>query len=371
MTRRALVLAACLFALAPATARAAVDLPPPAITGTAGDNGWYVSPVTLKWSPTGETSTSGCDTQTLTADTVGATVTCTASNGPGDSVTRTVTIHLDQTPPTAVAASPARPPDAPPFYTAPVAIAWSGSDPTSGIAACTATTYAGPDAPTATPTGSCRDNAGNVSSPVALTFAYDATAPPLTGLTATANPDRTIALGWTTSPDAQTATVVRNPGNATIMNAGPATTRATTDGPLAPATAYTYTVTVKDAAGNATSASASATTPAVPAELASTSKAKAKAKAKDRTPTLRWKAQRRAKYYNFQLFRNGRKILSAWPTKNHYTLHAQWRFRGRTQHLATGKYRWYVWPGYGRRAAHRYGRLHAKGAVTIPKPTPR
>jgi hypothetical protein len=140
------------------------------------------------------------------------------------------------------------------------------------------------------------------------------------------------------------------------------TTHSATDGPLAPSTTYTYTVTVKDAAGNATSATAAATTPSSAQELATSSAAK-----KDKTPTLRWKAMPRAKYYNFQLFRNGKKILSRWPTKNHYTLHAQWRFRGRTVHLAAGKYRWYVWPGYGRRSAHRYGRLHAKGAVAVPR----
>jgi hypothetical protein len=353
-------------ALAPASALAALPQIDYTLTGKAGDNGWFVGPVTINWTFTNMPTSIDCVTiETLRDDTSGAVRTCSATNASGTNSATTTPIKIDQTPPASITAAPARPPDAPPFYTAPVALAWSGTDATSLIAACTATTYSGPDASTAAPTGTCRDKAGNVAAPVTLTFAYDATAPPLTGLAATANRDDTIALGWTTSPDAQTATVVRNPGNVAIMNAGPATTHAVTDGPLAPSTAYTYSVTVKDAAGNTTSASASATTPAAPANAASKS---ATQRAK-RNPTLRWKAQPRAKYYNFQLFRNGRKILSAWPTKNHYTLHTKWRFRGRTHRLAAGRYRWYVWPGYGRRATHRYGRLHAKGAVAIPKAT--
>ena len=98
-------------------------------------------------------------------------------------------------------------------------------------------------------------------------------------------------------------------------------------------------------------------------EVASKSSTKPKAKS-TKNPTLRWKTRRGARYYNFQLFRNGHKILTAWPTRNHYTLHTTWRFHGRTQHLTAGRYRWYVWPGYGARTSHRYGRLHAKGTVT-------
>jgi hypothetical protein len=136
-----------------------------------------------------------------------------------------------------------------------------------------------------------------------------------------------------------------------------------TDGPLSPATPYTYTITLRDAAGNATSATAGATTPQA------TTAAASKATKNFKSRTLRWKAQPGAEYYNLQLFRNGRKVLSVWPTRAQYTLHATWRFGGRTQRLAAGRYRRYVWPGYGRRATHRYGRLHAKGALAIPKAT--
>ncbi|HEY6760595.1 MAG TPA: hypothetical protein VI318_13945 [Baekduia sp.] len=357
--------------MAAAPAQAALPQVDYTLSGPLGDNGWYVRPVTITWHITGATDLTGCVAiETLRTDTPGAQRTCAVSNDDGPVSATTKAIRIDQTPPTAVTAALARPPDAPPFYTRPVGITWSGTDATSGIAGCTTTTFAGPDALSAVPAGICKDRAGNTSPATALTLAYDGTAPPLNGLTATANPNGTIGVAWTTSPDAQTATVVRNPGGVAIMNAGPATTHALTDGPLGPSTAFTYTVTVKDAAGNATSAAVSATTPAALTSAASSSTSKGKSKSKTtNNRVLRWKAQPRAAYYNIQLYRNGKKLLSAWPTKNHYTLHETWRYAGRTHHLTAGRYRWYVWPGYGRRTERRYGRLLDKGAVSITKAT--
>ena len=42
------------------------------------------------------------------------------------------------------------------------------------------------------------------------------------------------------------------------------------------------------------------------------------------TRTLHWKRRAGAAYYNVQLFRNGHKLLSAWPKSNHYTLKSRW-----------------------------------------------
>jgi hypothetical protein len=359
--------------LAPAVAVGAVEIPAPTLTGTAGDNGWFTSEVTVKWAPSGAT-VSACGTQTLTADTAGTPVTCTASDDTS-SVARTVTVHIDQTPPTTVAATPARPPDVGPFYTAPLPITWSAADPTSGIAACTALTYTGPDGPAVAPTGTCHDRAGNVSAPLPFTFNYDTTAPTLTGLAATVGADRVVTLRWTPEADAETVSVVRRPGDGAAATRavldGAATTHEATDGPLTAGMTYTYSVTVRDAAGNAATASVMATTPTATVIAASqagaTDKTTDKTKAKAKRPTLTWRARSKVKYYNLQLFRNGHKILSAWPTVAHYTLKPSWRYHGHTYKLTAGRYRWYVWPGYGPRAAHRYGRLLTKGAVTVPK----
>jgi hypothetical protein len=291
-TSRLLGLLAIALAIAlgtPAVALGAVQVAP-TLTGTAGDGDWFTSGVVVKWTYSGETSTKGCDTQELTTDTPGTTLSCTAA-APGQEVTSTITVHIDQTPPTAVAATPARPPDLGLFYTAPLPISWSATDATSGIATCATLTYAGPEGPAVAPAGTCRDRAGNVSAPVAFTFGY--------GLPPTPAP---VVPVVTPAP-------------------------ASTAGPTATSTT---------------------------------------AKAKAKRPILTWRARPKVKYYNLQLFRNGRKILSAWPTVASYTLKPSWRFHGRIYKLAAGRYRWYVWPGYGPRSAHRYGRLLTKGVVTVP-----
>jgi large repetitive protein len=76
-----------------------------------------------------------------------------------------------------------------------------------------------------------------------------------------------------------------------------------------------------------------------------------------RPPLLRWRTVRRASYYNVQLYRAGRKVLTAWPTRPRLQLRARWKFNGKVQRLGPGVYRWYVWPGYGRASARRYGRM--------------
>ena len=74
-------------------------------------------------------------------------------------------------------------------------------------------------------------------------------------------------------------------------------------------------------------------------------------------PLLDWRAVPSADYYNLQLFRGGRKILSAWPAEPGFRVRHSWRFGGRTYVLTPGRYRWYVWPGFGARASSRYGKL--------------
>jgi large repetitive protein len=61
-------------------------------------------------------------------------------------------------------------------------------------------------------------------------------------------------------------------------------------------------------------------------------------------PLLRWKAVARARHYNVQVFRNGRKVLSAWPARPRLQLKRSWKFRGRTLRFTRGTYAWIVWP---------------------------
>ena len=82
------------------------DETPPAISanvsGTAGTNGWYRSAVEVTWTVTDDESdvseTVGCGPVSLTEDTGETSVTCSASSD-GGTATETVTIKIDQTPP--------------------------------------------------------------------------------------------------------------------------------------------------------------------------------------------------------------------------------------------------------------------------------
>jgi hypothetical protein len=74
-------------------------------------------------------------------------------------------------------------------------------------------------------------------------------------------------------------------------------------------------------------------------------------------PLLRWMPRARATYYNVQLYRNGKKILSRWPARPRFQLRMQWRYQGRLYRLRDGRYLWYVFPGFGVKTANRYGNV--------------
>jgi hypothetical protein len=176
------VLLGATFALAGALPAAGLADAAPTIsvvtTGTAGDNGWFVTSVTVKFVLTGETSSSGCDTVTLTAEGVNSSLSCTAI-GSGGSATSKPIIKIDKTPPS-VSGSTDRAPNGNGWFNSPVTVSFRGTDSTSGVASCTQPTYGGPDSADATVNGTCRDAAGNVGSG-AQTLRYDATAPSVSG----------------------------------------------------------------------------------------------------------------------------------------------------------------------------------------------
>jgi large repetitive protein len=84
-------------------------------------------------------------------------------------------------------------------------------------------------------------------------------------------------------------------------------------------------------------------------------------------PLLVWRRAARAGYYNVQLFRGKRKILSAWPTRARLRLSARWKFAGRVRRLTPGVYRWYVWPGYGVPSARNYGQLLGQSMFVVAR----
>lgn len=65
-------------------------------------------------------------------------------------------------------------------------------------------------------------------------------------------------------------------------------------------------------------------------------------------PTLRWRARAGAAYYNVQIFRGARRVLSAWSSATRLRVPEGVLEQGRS-------YVWVVWPGSGPRGAARYG----------------
>ncbi|TAK36654.1 MAG: HYR domain-containing protein [Chloroflexota bacterium] len=75
----------------------------PIVTGTLGSSGWYTSSVSIAWTvadpESGIVSSSSCDTVTLSTDTAGTVVSCSALNAADLSTTGSVTIMIDTTAP--------------------------------------------------------------------------------------------------------------------------------------------------------------------------------------------------------------------------------------------------------------------------------
>ncbi|HEY5141885.1 MAG TPA: fibronectin type III domain-containing protein [Solirubrobacteraceae bacterium] len=343
---------------------------PPVITaklfGTAGQGGWFTSDVTVNWDiqPPGYTST-GCEGVTIDAETKGTKVTCSATIGDESSLS-TAVVRIDKTPPQALVATPDRNPDRNGWYVHPLTVTYSATDPVSGLGSCTMVTYAGPDGGDASVSGTCRDAAGNVSAALPFAFRYDAT-PPAPAAVISVPGDASATLSWTPSADTTRVQLTRSPGvggaPSTVIYTG--TERSFNDSKLTNGIDYHYTLTAFDDAGNSAD-SATVVTPAAPPIVTLASKTANRRLSKP--PQLRWKPVRGADYYNVQIFRGGRKILSAWPRHARMRVHTSWLYRGTHRRLAAGHYTWYVWPGYGKLGARRYGRLLGKNRFAIVPP---
>lgn len=165
------------------TLSASGDITPPVITpmifGALGANGWYVSPVTVRWAvsdaESAVSSATGCGPSSVRTDTAGQIFTCQATSA-GGTASLSVTIRRDTKRPTAMA-NAASPPNANGWYNQDIVVTFTGADQTSGIAFCS---------PPVTLTregylyvsGSCTDLAGNRSNSVSLRgLRLDKTAP--------------------------------------------------------------------------------------------------------------------------------------------------------------------------------------------------
>ncbi|HEX8085711.1 MAG TPA: PxKF domain-containing protein [Solirubrobacteraceae bacterium] len=221
------------------------------VTGTLGDNGWYVSDVALDWTVTELESPSsliltGCDDQSITADQGPTDYSCEASSAGGTSGPETVTIKRDASAP-AIDCD-----DAPAGWQADnVSIACTAEDVgPSGLADAvgdaafslsTSVADGAEDANAQTDTRSVEDNAGNASVAGPLSAMVDRNAPSMA-----CNGSPTFVQ------DSSGASVS---ATATDAGSGPATQ--TVSQPVSTATvgAHSVTLSASDAVGNEASIS--------------------------------------------------------------------------------------------------------------------
>jgi hypothetical protein len=84
-------------------------------------------------------------------------------------------------------------------------------------------------------------------------------------------------------------------------------------------------------------------------------------------PVLRWAKVAGATYFNVQVWRGPRKVLSAWPNVPRLRLRSSWAFDGATLRLDPGTYTWFVWPGLGDRKKARYGHLVGSSTFVVAR----
>jgi hypothetical protein len=82
-------------------------------------------------------------------------------------------------------------------------------------------------------------------------------------------------------------------------------------------------------------------------------------------PLLAWRAVPLARFYNVQLYRQGRKILTLWPYRPRLQLRSRWTHEGQVYRLRPAAYAWVVWPAFGTRANPRYGRMLGRSTFRI------
>jgi hypothetical protein len=360
---------AVLVTFVPTAVGAASSLPVISYTidGIPGSNDWYRGStrgnfVVVQWSVSGADNTDCSNAVQIDGPNPGTKRSCSASNASGSVSAETKVIKIDADPPTGIAAAATRAPDHNGWYNHAFAIAWHGADATSGIASCTSLTYSGPDASTANVSGGCTDNAGNSASS-SFAVEYDATPPQLSAVSVQSTETANIVHWKSSSPDdvASITRVARGSRNERSLFSGAGV--GFVDKKIQDGVEYHYNVRTYDQAGNPSQAR---TVLALP-KVVSLGKKIGYTPRTAGTPILTWPTKPGASYYHVQLFRNGKRILAAWPLTTQLGLRPSWRWAGRRYRLTAAHYTWFVWAGFGTRAAARY-KLLGHSTFIVPAP---
>jgi hypothetical protein len=170
----------------------------PSVTGTLGMNGWYTSDVSITWSVTDPDSSisskTGCDAGSVTTDTTGVTLTCSATST-GGTAAQSVTIKRDATGPTATLSATGTM-GSNGWYTSNVTVSTTGEDSISSPVTCTPNQVQSTDTTGTAFNGSCTNAAGLTTNAAPLTVKRDATAPLLNPVV---SPNPVVLNGTATS----------------------------------------------------------------------------------------------------------------------------------------------------------------------------
>lgn len=219
----------------------------PTVTGTQGTNNWYTSDVGVSWTVSDPessiTSQSGCAASSITSDTNGQTITCTATSA-GGTASQSVTITRDATKPVVSGAASGTLGNAG-WYTSDVNVAFTYSDAMSGVdqtANCNAATV-NADTPGTDFTCKVTDKAGN-GAEATVSVKRDATKPSVSGALAGTLGNN----GWYVS-NVGVSFATSDAGSGIASTTGCDAVTVSTDTPNA-----SFTCTATDVAGNSDAA---------------------------------------------------------------------------------------------------------------------
>lgn len=174
--------------------------------------------------------------------------------------------------------------------------------------------------------------------------------------------NRSVVVRWRapSDPDFQRVELTRSSARARARVVYSGRGEAFADRGVRNGVRYVYELRTFDRAGNASDGVRFAATPKALLLFSPPPNARVST-----APLLRWVAVRGSGFYNVQVYRGSRKVLSGWPRSNRLRLRARWIFRGRVERLAPGTYHWFVWPSRGLRSRPRYGPLLGRSSFVV------
>jgi hypothetical protein len=211
-----------------------------------GNNGWYVSNVTLHWivsEPDSPSSlvTTGCVDQSITTDQAATDYSCSATSDGGSAGPVTVTIKRDATPPT-ISGSASPPANGYGWNNTDVNVSFSCGDNLSGVASCGPNQTLSNEGAGQSASGTAVDNAGNSSATATVSGINIDKTPPSLNISGAASGAFNICSGVPSRPSFNPTDLL-----STVLSYSDSWTTPTT---AAGVGTYTYTAQADDKAGN-------------------------------------------------------------------------------------------------------------------------